>query len=135
MNEQKIMQPQNSHKSNKLKWQFLACQHEVDIIFHQQFVKEQVKWIFACYHFSLSFLYFTLAIFFQLLPKITQNISCNFQKQNVRHLNHSDVLLTEDVFQSNICAMEHPIAWTDMMKIHDFAQQVISISRSITSKV
>ena len=56
---------------------------------------------------------------FQLFPKITQNIPCNFQKQNVKHLSHSDVLLMEDVFQSNICAMEHPIAWMDMMKIHD----------------
>ena len=48
------------------------------------------------------------------------------QNKNVRHLSHSDVPLMEDVFLSNICAMEHQIAWTDMMKIHDFAQQVIS---------
>ena len=78
---------------------------------------------------------------FYILQKIILRLNelkiflSTLQNKNVRHLSHSDVLLMEDVFLSNICAMEHQIAWTDMMKIHDFAQQVISTTTLDTYNV
>ena len=48
-----------------------------------------------------------------------------FQRESVKHLSHSDVHLMEDVFQFNIYVTELQIVLMDMMKTHDFAQQVL----------